>query len=108
MTAFVLALFQLFAYPITNAYATQVKKDVVVTVSYTLETPTSVCVFLYDYEDTDMTAPKGSHCWTPEKNSIHDFDVWEGARLDEGNFQVVVKYPRSPDVILYLMTKVNT
>lgn len=105
MISFVLVLVQFF-YPVTNAYAAQVKKDVVISVTYTEVVPISVCTYAYSPEDVDMREPFGSHCWAP-KSPIGDLDVWKDERLDMVNFKVVVKYPKDT-VTIILAFRINS
>lgn len=106
MTALLLVL-QFFAFPITSAYAVQVKSNVVVSVTYIDIMPTSACVSTYALDDVEMTAPLDTHCWKPT-NSIGEFDTWENERIDMVNFKVVVRYPNRPPVEIALVMKLNT
>lgn len=98
---------QLFAFPVTNAYAQQVKDRVVVMVTYVEVKPTRVCVSLHDVEDETFDRPQDTHCFVPD-SVIGSFDTWEHTRLDDGNFKVTVVYPDRPPVVLYLVTRINT
>lgn len=86
-----LLLLQLFAFPVTNAYAVQVKQDVVVMVTYETTLPITVCVSSYSLDDPDLLQPLDSHCWTPT-TVVGDIDTWKGERLDMVNFKVTVRY----------------
>lgn len=97
---------QLFALPVSNGYAVQVKSDVVVSVTYTNERPERVCTFLYALDDGEMKYPLDTHCWAP-KNVVGDLDVWPNMRIDDGNFVVLIRYPSS-EVKIYLVSKINT
>jgi hypothetical protein len=99
---------QLFTHPITGAYAAQVKKDVVISVTFADVRPSKVCTHLYATDDVDMLHDiDRPHCWTP-KNSVASLDVWPNLRLDDGNFKVVVSYSNRPDETFALVMKVNT
>jgi len=71
----------LFAHPEVYASAMQRTRDVVVTITYGVEVPVEACTILYAGDDTDLTHPIDTHCWTPT-NPVGDFDTWPGARLD--------------------------
>jgi len=101
-----LALVQLFAVPVTSTYAQQVKKDVVISITYEVEKPIKVCTYLHDLDDPELLAPRDAHCWVPS-NGVGDFDVRTGMRLDEANYEVVVTYP-SKRVVIYLNQRINT
>lgn len=107
MTALFFALQILFARPITNAYAAQVKSDVIVSVTYADIRPTKVCTAMYAMDDTEFRRPLDTHCWTPTSD-IGSLDVWEHTRIDDGNFKVIVVYPGRADDTIYLVIKVNT
>lgn len=107
MSIVLLLLQFLFAFPVTSAYAVQVKKDVVVSVTYTTETPVDVCTYAYEIADTNMVNPTNRHCWKP-KNNIGDTDTWVGERLDMTNFKVSVKYPSGKLDEVFLTLKINT
>lgn len=98
---------QLFAFPITNAYAQQVKQNVVVSVTYTEVLPVTACTFIYELADEEMVSPVDSHCWKPV-SPVGDFDTWTNLRLDMVNFEVLVKYTDGQVVKIYLTTKINT
>ena len=108
MLVFVFLMQMLWAFPITNAYATQVKDDVIVNVTYTRSTPTSVCVSIHAVDDDELTKPLDQHCWHPEAGRMSDWDVWERRRLDDDNFRVTVTYADAPAVVLFLRTRTNT
>lgn len=95
-----------FTFPVTHAYAQQVKSDVVVSVTYTQEIPRRVCTESFALDDPDMAQPLDTHCWTPT-NPIGDVDTWKGERLDFVNFQVIVFYASGP-VVIALTTRVNS
>lgn len=105
MIAWLLGL-QLFAVPVTSAYAAQVRSAVVVSVTYADTRPVKVCTFVYALDDAGWTSPVDSHCWKPT-SEIGDLDTWKGMRIDEFNYQVLVKYPDRTDTI-YLTVKINT
>lgn len=54
-----LLLAQLFAFPVTNAYALQNGDDVVVSVTFTETIPTTVCVFVYELAEVMVKYPSG-------------------------------------------------
>lgn len=98
---------QIFAFPVANGYAVQVKSDVVVSVTYTDVVPERVCTFLYALDDEEMKYPVANHCWEPD-NVVGDQDVWPNLRLDEGNFVVTIKNPGKDTIKIYLVSKINT
>lgn len=103
----ILLLQMLFAMPVTNAYAAQVKSAVVVSVTYSVAQPLSVCVLKHALDDDNMVAPVASHCWAPN-NPIGDLDEWKATDLMVWNFEVIIKYPTEPTVVIYLIKRVNT
>lgn len=105
MIAWLLGL-QLFAVPVTSAYAAQVRSAVVVSVTYADTRPVKVCTFVYALDDAGWLTPLDSHCWTPQSD-VGDLDTWKDMRIDDANFEVVVKYPDRSDRI-YLTLKINT
>lgn len=105
--AFWLILAQLFALPITHAYALQSKQDVIVSVTYTDVKPIDVCTYVYALEDTSMSWPVESHCWKP-KSVVGDLDVWKNHRIDQVNFKVSVRYPGEPPVDIFLTIRIDT
>ncbi len=106
MITLLLVLVQ-FAFPVTNAYAQQVKEDVVVSVTYELMKPSRVCVSTYALEDGEMVSPLSNQCWKPTTD-VGDLFTLEKLRIDEFNFKVVVDYSTRPPVTIYLAWKVNT
>ena len=98
---------QLFAFPVTHAYALQVKRDVIVTVTYETSIPKEVCVEAFNLEDPEMLNPADEHCWAP-KNVIGDFDTWEKQSINNYNFRVTVRYPSGKIVIINLTSFVNS
>ena len=106
MIAWLLAL-QLFALPVTNAYAAQIRGSVVVSVTYADTLPTRACTFVYALDDASWASPVDSHCWKPT-SVIGDLDTWQGMRIDDANFEVVVKYPDGHSDLIYLTVKINT
>jgi hypothetical protein len=107
MTILLLILQLLTAKPITNSYAGQVKKDVVISVTFTDERPTRVCSYLYATDDEAMAHSIDAHCYTP-KNDIGIFDLWPNMRLDEGNWKVIITYPHQATDVVYLVARVNS
>lgn len=101
-----LLLAQLFVFPVTNAYAVQIKKDVVISVTYTETLPIEVCTYAYSLDDVELSQPTATHCWKPE-SPIGDFDTWKDERIDMVNFKVVVRYP-TQTVEIYLTQKLNS
>lgn len=97
----------LFAHPITSAYAGQVKRDVVVNITFADERPTKVCVSFHALDDASLMYPVDTHCWVPTSD-IGSLDTWQGTRLDDGNWKVTVIYPRHPTDTIYLVMRVNT
>ena len=106
MIAWLLAL-QLFALPVTSAYAMQVRGAVVVSVTYADTIPTKACTFVYALDDASWSAPLDSHCWKPT-SVIGDLDTWKDMRLDEFNYQVMVSYPDGHSDKIYLTVRINT
>ncbi len=96
-----------FAFPITSAYAAPIKKDVVIAVTYDQDVPTSVCVNLHTLDDVEMTSTTATRC-ADKIEPVAAFVVWPDMRIDEANFEVVVKYPGRPAVVIYLTQKINT
>jgi len=108
MTVLLLLLqLDLFAFPITNAYAIQHKTDTLVSITYTTVIPRHVCVEAYNLSNTEMSTPDAAHCWTPN-NVIGDVDVWPEQDINDVNFRVVVQYPDGEIVIINLTTILNT
>lgn len=105
--ALLLALQILFTHPVTNAYAGQVKRDVVVSVTFADTRPSKVCTYFYAIEDADFAYALDAHCWAP-KTDIGSLDVWTNIRLDDGNFKVIISYRDRPDESIYLVMKVST
>lgn len=97
----------LAAHPVTNAYAAQVKHDVVVSVTFGVTRPSKVCAFLYAIDDETMDRSTDAHCWVP-KNDVGSLDVWPNMRLDEGNWKVTVTYPDHETDTVYLVARVNS
>lgn len=89
---------QLFAFPVTSAYAQQVKQNVIIAVTYAETKPIDVCVTAHALDDVDMRFPTARHCWQP-KSVIGDVDNWPNERIDMVNFRVTVKYPTRMDTI---------
>lgn len=106
MTLLLLVL-QLFTFPVSNAYAVQKGKDLVVNVTYTMDTPTSVCAYLYEVADEEMAVPTDSQC-LKKITSVSGFFTWRDTRIDMVNIKVIVKYPVGPPDQLALVWKVNT
>lgn len=107
MGRILLLLAQLFAVPVTSAYALQSKQDVIVSVTYTDQKPIDVCTYLYALEDREWSQPIDQHCWKPT-SAIGDLDVWKGQRLDMVNFKVSVSYPSGAPVDIFLTVKLDT
>lgn len=97
----------LFPKPITHAYALQVKKDVVVSVTYTDQIPRETCVEAFGLDDPAMLAATKEHCWKPE-TSLGDLDVWEGESINDWNFRVTVRYPNGEVVVINLTSYLNS
>lgn len=106
MTWLLLAV-QLFAFPVTSAYAVQSKQDVMVGVTYTTAKPAQVCTEAFALQDVEMLSPTDAHCWTPETN-IGDVDVWKDTNINYVNFRVTVRYPDGMVVVINLTTVLNT
>lgn len=98
---------QLFAFPVTSAYAIQVKQNVVISITYTDVVPRDVCVYAYNVDDIEMTQAIDAHCWKP-KSVMGDLDTWKDERIDMTNFKVLVRYPDGKVVSIALTSKVNT
>lgn len=99
---------QLFVLPVVNAYAVQVKANVVVSITYADVMPATVCVNAYGPDDLDMALrPRDAHCFKPT-NTIGDFDTWTNERLDMTNFKVVLTYATRATVELPLVWRANT
>lgn len=96
-----------FSIPETAAYAQQVKKDVVVAITYTTEIPKDVCIGVYELADTEWSSPTSTVC-VDKIHQVGDVIVFKGERIDLVNFQVVVRYPSGKTNILYLVWKLDT
>lgn len=106
MTALLLAL-QLFTYPIINAYAVQVKSNIVISVTYDLRVPVVVCVSSHALDDADLTDPLDTHCFKPT-STIGDFDTWTNERIDMVNFKVTLRFADGKQEDIALVMKSNT
>lgn len=102
----VLALAQ-FAFPVTNAYAVQVKDSVVVSVTYESELPVETCASMYALDDLDMVHPIEVKCWKPT-SIVGEFYTWENNRIDFNNYTIEVRYPGNRVVKILLLSKLNT
>lgn len=96
-----------FAFPHTAAYAQQVKKDVVVSVTYTLEKPKDVCISTFELADVEWSNPTRVVC-LEDIHQVGDSHLFQGERIDMVNFMVLVRYPSGKADIIYLTTKVDT
>jgi len=106
--AILLLLAQLVALPVTSAYAQQIKKDVVVAVTYTDTVPLQVCSFAYESDDEQMRNPIGEpHC-VAKPSPVGDFIVWRNERLDLVNLEVIVRYPGGKTERIRLATRLDT
>lgn len=106
MIAAILQL-SLFLFPITSAYAVQAKKDILIAVTYTTDTPVQVCTEEFALQDIEMTMARDAHCWTPKTN-IGDIDVWENTDINDVNYRVTVRYKDGTVVVINLTTVMNT
>jgi hypothetical protein len=103
----ILAQSMLFAVPVTSAYAQQIKKDVAVAVTYTLEKPKDVCISSYELADTDYRQPLKVIC-VKDIHPVGNIEMFRGERLDMVNFMVIVRYPSGKSDVIYLSTVINT
>jgi hypothetical protein len=96
-----------FAYPISHGFAQQLERDIVLTITYTEQSATRVCITSYAIADTDMQYAIETRCLTPS-SPIGDVDVWKDRRLDQLNFLVTITYDDGHVDPLYIWKRIDT
>lgn len=96
-----------FLFPMTSAYAAPDHKDVVVFITYTDQTPITVCASIYALDDVEMQNPTQVKC-VDKIHAIGDSIIFQDLRIDEANFMVLVKYPTGPSIPIYMLQKIWT